>query len=120
LVGKPLANLLLMKGERGDATVTVCHSMTPNLASVCREAEILIVAVGKPGLIKGDMINPGAVVVDAGVNRTKDGIVGDVDFESVARIARAVTPVPGGVGPMTVAMLLANTIRAAEGCNNGN
>lgn len=120
VVGKPLANLLLMKGERGDATVTVCHRLTPNLASVCREAEILIVAAGKPRLINGNMITPGTVVVDAGINPTKDGIVGDVDFESVMRVAGAVTPVPGGVGPMTVAMLLANTVQAAEGCINGN
>lgn len=120
LVGKPLANLLLRKGERGDATVTVCHRLTSNLASVCREAEILIAAAGKPRLINGNMITPGTVVVDVGINRTKDGIVGDVDFESVMRVAGAVTPVPGGVGPMTVAMLLANTIRAAERGINGN
>lgn len=120
LVGKPLANLLLMKGERGDATVTVCHSQTLDLKSICRAGEILIVAAGKPGLIKGDMVSQGAVVVDAGIHRTEQGIVGDVDFESVAKVAGAITPVPGGVGPMTVAMLLYNTVEAADGSGNGN
>jgi len=120
LVGKPLANLLLMKGERGDATVTVCHSQTPDLKSVCLDAEILIVAAGKPGLIKGDMVAPGAVVIDAGIHRTEQGLVGDVDFNSVAKVAGAITPVPGGVGPMTVAMLLCNTVEAADGSGAGN
>lgn len=120
LVGKPLANLLLMKGERGDATVTVCHSQTLDLKSVCRAAEILVVAAGKPGLIKADMVSEGAVVVDAGIHRTEQGIIGDVDFDSVAKVAGAITPVPGGVGPMTVAMLLYNTVEAADGSGDGN
>lgn len=114
LVGKPLANLLLLRGERGDATVTVCHSKTPDLAMFCREAEILIVATGKPGLVTGDMVTEGVVVVDAGINRTENGIVGDVEFDSVAVKAGAITPVPGGVGPMTVAMLLFNVVKAAK------
>lgn len=114
LVGKPLANLLLLKGSRGDATVTVCHSRTPNLAEVCLGADILVVAAGRAGLVTSDMVRRGAVVVDVGTNRTEDGLVGDVDFASVSTRAAAITPVPGGVGPMTVAMLLANTVEAAE------
>ncbi len=114
LVGKPLANLLLLRGERGDATVTVCHSKTTDLTEVVKGAEILIVAAGKPGLITGEMVREGAVVVDAGINRTEKGIVGDVDFESVSVKTQAITPVPGGVGPMTVAMLLFNLIMAAK------
>jgi methylenetetrahydrofolate dehydrogenase (NADP+)/methenyltetrahydrofolate cyclohydrolase len=114
LVGKPLANLLLLKGARGDATVTVCHSRTPDLGAVCRTADILVVAVGRPQLVTADMVKPGAVVIDVGTNRTEDGLVGDVDFAGVVRVASAITPVPGGVGPMTVAMLLHNTVRAAE------
>ncbi len=114
LVGKPLANLLLLKGNKGDATVTVCHSRTPDLVAVCQSAELLVVATGRPGLIKENMVKPGVVVIDAGINRTENGIVGDVDFDRVAPRAMAITPVPGGVGPMTVAMLLANTVQAAE------
>jgi methylenetetrahydrofolate dehydrogenase (NADP+)/methenyltetrahydrofolate cyclohydrolase len=114
LVGKPLANLLLLKGNRGDATVTVCHSRTPNLAEVCLGADILVVAAGHAGLVTSDMVRQGAVVVDVGTNRTEDGLVGDVDFATVSTRASAITPVPGGVGPMTVAMLLANTVKAAE------
>jgi methylenetetrahydrofolate dehydrogenase (NADP+)/methenyltetrahydrofolate cyclohydrolase len=114
LVGKPLANLLLLRGERGDATVTVCHTQTKDLSRFCLDAEILIVAAGRPGLITGAMVSSGVVVIDAGINRTENGIVGDVDFESVAAKARAISPVPGGVGPMTVAMLLANTVQAAK------
>ncbi|MGQ9708619.1 MAG: bifunctional 5,10-methylenetetrahydrofolate dehydrogenase/5,10-methenyltetrahydrofolate cyclohydrolase [bacterium] len=114
LVGKPLANLLLLRGERGDATVTVCHTRTHDLARFCQGAEILIVAAGRPGLITGKMVSEGVVVIDAGINRTENGIVGDVDFDSVAERAQAITPVPGGVGPMTVAMLLANTVMAAR------
>lgn len=114
LVGKPLANLLLLRGERGDATVTVCHSKTEDLAMFCQKAEILIVAAGRPGLITGDMVSDGVVVIDAGINRTEKGIVGDVEFDSVAVKAEAITPVPGGVGPMTVAMLLSNVIKAAK------
>ncbi|UCG43599.1 MAG: bifunctional 5,10-methylenetetrahydrofolate dehydrogenase/5,10-methenyltetrahydrofolate cyclohydrolase [candidate division WOR-3 bacterium] len=114
LVGKPLANLLLLKGDRGDATVTVCHSRTPNLAEVCLGADILVVAAGRAGLVTSDMVRQGAVVVDVGTNRTEHGLVGDVDFAAVSTRASAITPVPGGVGPMTVAMLLANTVKAAE------
>jgi methylenetetrahydrofolate dehydrogenase (NADP+)/methenyltetrahydrofolate cyclohydrolase len=110
LVGKPLAQLLLA----ANATVTHCHSRTRDLAAVCREADVLIAAVGSPRLVTGDMVREGAVVIDVGTNRTDDGLVGDVDFEAAAERARAVTPVPGGVGPMTRAMLLVNTVRAAR------
>ncbi len=114
LVGKPLANMLMLRGERGDATVTVCHSRTADLGAVCREAEILVVAAGRPKLVDGTMVRPGAVVVDVGSNRVGDRLVGDVDFDSAGEVAGAITPVPGGVGPMTVAMLLVNTVTAAE------
>ncbi len=114
LVGKPLANMLLLRGENGDATVTVCHSVTSDLAAVCRTAEILVVAVGRPGLVNGEMVSEGVVVVDAGTNSVNGRLVGDVDFATVAPKAAAITPVPGGVGPMTVAMLLANVVKAAE------
>jgi len=114
LVGRPLASMLLLRGERGDATVTVCHSRTRDLGAVCRTAEILVVATGQAGLVTGDMVSEGVVVVDAGTNSVSGKLVGDVDFEPVAAKASAITPVPGGVGPMTVAMLLANTVRAAE------
>lgn len=114
LVGKPLASMLLLRGERGDATVTVCHSRTQDLGAVCRTAEILVVATGRPGLVTGDMVSDGVVVVDAGTNNVGGRLVGDVDFDSVAVRASAITPVPGGVGPMTVAMLLTNVVRAAE------
>jgi methylenetetrahydrofolate dehydrogenase (NADP+)/methenyltetrahydrofolate cyclohydrolase len=110
LVGKPLAQLLLA----ANATVTHCHSRTRDLPAVCREGDVLIAAVGSPGLVTGDMVREGAVVIDVGTNRTDDGLVGDVDFESVRERARAITPVPGGVGPMTRAMLLVNTLRAAR------
>ena len=110
LVGKPLAQLLLA----ANATVTHCHSRTRDLAAVCREAEVLIAAVGSPRLVTGEMVGEGAVVIDVGTNRTEDGLVGDVDFEAAAERARAITPVPGGVGPMTRAMLLVNTLRAAR------
>ena len=114
LVGKPLASMLLLRGERGDATVTVCHTRTRDMGAVCRTAEILVVAAGRAGLVTGEMVSEGVVVVDAGTNSVGGKLVGDVDFESVAPKASAITPVPGGVGPMTVAMLLANTVRAAE------
>ena len=114
LVGRPLSSMLLLRGERGDATVTVCHSRTPDLGAVCRTAEILVVAVGRARLVTGEMVSDGVVVVDAGTNSVDGKLVGDVDFETVAPKAAAITPVPGGVGPMTVAMLLANTVRAAE------
>jgi methylenetetrahydrofolate dehydrogenase (NADP+)/methenyltetrahydrofolate cyclohydrolase len=110
LVGKPLAQLLLA----ANATVTHCHSRTRDLAAVCREADVLIAAVGSPGLVTGDMVREGAVVIDVGTNRTDAGLVGDVDFEAASERARAITPVPGGVGPMTRAMLLVNTLRAAR------
>jgi methylenetetrahydrofolate dehydrogenase (NADP+)/methenyltetrahydrofolate cyclohydrolase len=110
LVGRPLAFLLL--GE--NATVTVCHSRTRDLAATCRRADVLVAAVGRPALIGAEMVKPGATVIDVGINRTDDGVIGDVDFESVSHVARAITPVPGGVGPMTIAMLLRNTLKAAE------
>jgi methylenetetrahydrofolate dehydrogenase (NADP+) / methenyltetrahydrofolate cyclohydrolase len=110
LVGRPLFSLLL----GADATVTVCHSRTPDLGEVCRRAEILVAAAGWPRLITAEMIRPGATVIDVGTNRTDNGLVGDVDFEAACEVAGAITPVPGGVGPMTRAMLLANTVRAAR------
>ena len=111
IVGKPLALLLLQK----DATVTICHSKTRDLASVTRQADILIAAVGRAKLVTADMVKPGACVIDIGVNRLPDGkLAGDVDFAAVKEVAGSITPVPGGVGPMTVAMLIVNTVRAAE------
>ena len=111
IVGKPLALLLLQK----DATVTICHSRTRDLAAVARQADVLIAAVGRPGLITASMVKPGACVIDVGINRLADGkLAGDVDFDAVREIAGSITPVPGGVGPMTIAMLIANTVRAAE------
>jgi len=110
LVGVPVSRLLLA----ANATVTVCHSRTRDLAATCRRADVLVAAVGVPRLLGGDAVKPGAVVIDVGVNRTDDGLVGDVDFEAAAEVAAAITPVPGGVGPMTVAMLLVNTLAAAR------
>jgi len=111
IVGKPMALLLLQK----DATVTMCHSKTANLASLTRQADVLIAAVGKANMITADMVKPGACVIDVGINRQADGkLAGDVDFAGVREVAGCITPVPGGVGPMTVAMLIANTVRAAE------
>ena len=111
LVGKPLAQLLLGR----HATVTMCHTRTRDLGEHCRRAEVLCVAAGKAGVVTGEMIKDGAVVIDVGINRLETGkLAGDVDFESASRKARAITPVPGGVGPMTVAMLLRNTLRAAQ------
>src|ERR671910_503272 len=110
LVGKPMAQLLLA----ANATVTHCHSRTRDLGAVCREADVLVAAVGSAGLVTGDMVGEGSVVIDVGTNRTDDGLVGDVDFEAARERARAITPVPGGVGPMTRAMLLVNTLRAAR------
>ena len=107
IVGKPIAKLLLDK----NCTVTIAHSRTADLGAVCREADILVVAVGRPQMINGEMVKPGATVIDVGINRTADGkLVGDVDFDSVAPVAGAITPVPGGVGPMTITMLMHNTI----------
>ncbi len=111
IVGKPAALLLLQK----DATVTICHSKTPDLPAVARTADILVAAVGKPNLVSADMVKPGACVIDVGTNRLSSGkLCGDVEFEGVKEVAGWITPVPGGVGPMTVAMLVANTVRAAE------
>lgn len=110
IVGKPMAQLLL----REDATVTVCHSKTPNLPDVAREADLLVVAIGRPAYVDDRFVKPGAVVIDVGINRLADGrLVGDVDFAKVQRVAGYLTPVPGGVGPMTIAMLLKNTVEAA-------
>ena len=110
IVGKPLAHLLLQK----DATVTICHSKSADLAGICRSADLLVAAVGRPKLIGAEMVKPGACVIDVGVNRLPDGkLAGDVDFDAVKRVAGWITPVPGGVGPMTIAMLLENCIRAA-------
>lgn len=121
LVGRPLASLLLLKGERGDASVTVCHSRSQGLDALVRSGDIVVAAVGRAGTVTGNMVRPGAVVVDVGINRLEDPstdkgyrLVGDVDYEPVREVASWITPVPGGVGPMTVAMLLANTVQAAE------
>jgi methylenetetrahydrofolate dehydrogenase (NADP+)/methenyltetrahydrofolate cyclohydrolase len=110
LVGRPLASLLLAR----DATVTICHSRTRHLAEVCSRADVLVAAVGRAHLVSAEMVRDGAVVIDVGINRTDDGLVGDVDFAAVSRKAAAITPVPGGVGPMTIAMLLVNTLKAAR------
>jgi methylenetetrahydrofolate dehydrogenase (NADP+)/methenyltetrahydrofolate cyclohydrolase len=112
IVGKPMAGLLIQKGA--DATVTVCHSRTTDIAAVTRQADIVVAAVGIPEFVKGDMIKPGAVVIDVGINRVNDKLVGDVEFSAAAEKASAITPVPGGVGPMTIAMLLRNTLEAAK------
>jgi methylenetetrahydrofolate dehydrogenase (NADP+)/methenyltetrahydrofolate cyclohydrolase len=110
LVGRPLSALLL----GANATVTICHSRTRDLSQVCARADILVAAVGSPKMVKADWVKPGATVIDVGTNRTDEGLVGDVDFGAVSEVAGAITPVPGGVGPMTIAMLLANTLEAAE------
>ncbi|HIX40391.1 bifunctional methylenetetrahydrofolate dehydrogenase/methenyltetrahydrofolate cyclohydrolase FolD [uncultured Desulfovibrio sp.] len=112
IVGKPLALLLARSGEFGDATVTLCHSRTANLAEECRSADFLFLAVGRPRMVTGDMVKKGAVVIDVGINRTDSGLCGDADYDSVFPQASAITPVPGGVGPMTIAMLLKNTVDA--------
>jgi methylenetetrahydrofolate dehydrogenase (NADP+)/methenyltetrahydrofolate cyclohydrolase len=121
IVGKPMAAILMQKDKHADATVTVLHSRSKNIGEHCRRADILIAAMGQALFVKADMVKPGAVVIDVGVNRvddpaTKNGyrLVGDVDFEAVRQVAGAITPNPGGVGPMTIAMLLSNTVRAAE------
>ena len=118
IVGKPMASLLLAR----NATVTICHSRTKDLPAVVRGADIVVAAVGRPGMVRGDWIKPGAVVIDVGINRTevdvdgetKSKLVGDVDYDAACEVARAVTPVPGGVGPMTITMLMANTLRSAR------
>jgi methylenetetrahydrofolate dehydrogenase (NADP+)/methenyltetrahydrofolate cyclohydrolase len=114
IVGKPLALLLAAKGPGGDATVTLCHSRSADLAGMTRQADILVAAVGSPRLITATMVKPGATVIDVGINRVNGRLVGDVDFEGVSTVAGRISPVPGGVGPLTVAMLLANTVLAAE------
>jgi len=116
LVGKPMALLLLQKGPGGDATVTVCHTATRDPAALARQADLLIVAMGRPEQVTAEWVKPGAVVVDVGIHKRDGGrICGDVDFASVSQVASRITPVPGGVGPMTVAMLLRNTLQAARG-----
>lgn len=114
IVGKPIANMLLQKRKGGNATVTICHTRTKDLVSHTRRADILVVAAGKPKTITADMVKEGVVVIDVGVNRLETGLVGDVDFETVKEKARAITPVPGGVGPMTIIMLMYNTVQAAK------
>jgi len=121
IVGKPMASLLLQDCPGGNATVTICHSRSRDLPSITRQADLLIVAIGKPGFVTGDMVKPGAVVVDIGINRVSDAshpkgyrVVGDVNYEAVSKVASAITPVPGGVGKMTIAMLLMNTLQAAR------
>jgi methylenetetrahydrofolate dehydrogenase (NADP+) / methenyltetrahydrofolate cyclohydrolase len=111
IVGKPVALLALHR----NATVTIVHSRTRDLPAVTRRAEVLIVAIGKPKFVTADMVSPGAVVIDVGINRTDEGMVGDVDYGPVSEVASAITPVPGGIGPMTIAMLLSNTLQAARG-----
>jgi methylenetetrahydrofolate dehydrogenase (NADP+)/methenyltetrahydrofolate cyclohydrolase len=120
IVGKPVAHLLMRKAKGGNATVTVCHTGTKDLASFTQQADILVVAAGRPNTVTGDMIKPGAVIIDVGVNRIPDAtkkngfrLVGDVDFDSAAQVASLITPVPGGVGPMTITMLLYNTLESA-------
>ena len=114
IVGKPIANMMIQKRKGGNATVTICHTGTKDIASHTRRADILIVAAGKPKTITADMVKEGVVVIDVGVNRLPTGLVGDVDFETVKEKAKAITPVPGGVGPMTITMLMANTVQAAK------
>ncbi len=121
IVGKPLATMLMQKSETGNATVTVCHTRTPNIAEHTRQGDIVIAAAGKPATVTGDMLKPGAVAIDVGVNRVEDAskkkgyrLVGDIDFDSASEVASMITPVPGGVGPLTITMLLANTVLSAE------
>ncbi len=121
IVGKPLAAMLMQKGNKADATVTVCHSHTPNLAEITRSADIVVAAIGRPGFVTADMISDGAVVVDVGTTRVPDAsrksgfrLRGDVDYDAVAPKCSAITPVPGGVGPMTIVSLMLNTLQAAE------
>ena len=125
IVGKPLAAILVQKKEGADATVTVCHSRTQNIEQYTKQADILIAAMGRPNAVTADMVSEGVVVIDVGVNRVDDPssergyrLVGDVDFDNVKEIAGAITPVPGGVGPMTITMLMFNTVKAAKFQNN--
>ena len=125
IVGKPVANLLFQKSAGANATVTVCHTGTPDIGAYTRQADILVVAAGRPETVTADMVKPGAIVIDVGVNRIDDPskksgfrLVGDVDYEGVSRVASAITPVPGGVGPMTISMLLLNTLKAAKRIEN--
>jgi methylenetetrahydrofolate dehydrogenase (NADP+)/methenyltetrahydrofolate cyclohydrolase len=121
IVGKPMASLLIQKSRQANATVTVCHSATRDIAAHCRRADILVAAMGVARFVKADMVKPGAAVMDVGVNRIPDPsaksgsrLVGDVDFDAVSAVAGWITPNPGGVGPMTIALLMRNTVRAAE------
>ena len=116
IVGKPMAAMLCQKGRHANATVTICHSATRDIAAHCRRADILIAALGAPEFVKVGMVKPGAAVIDVGVNRVAGKLVGDVDFANVQPVAGKITPNPGGVGPMTIAMLMQNTVRAAEIC----
>lgn len=125
IVGKPMANLLIQDGPGGNATVTVCHSRSRDLPSITRGADILVVAIGKPEFVTGDMVKPGAVVIDVGINRVDDAsnpkgyrLCGDVKYAEAAEVASAITPVPGGVGPMTIAMLLMNTLQSVKQMND--
>jgi len=114
IVGKPMAIMLMQKADAANATVTLCHSRTQNLAEITRTADILIAAIGSPRFITADMVKKGAVVIDVGTNRVENRLMGDVDFDAVCEVAQAISPVPGGVGPMTITILLANTLTAAE------
>ena len=114
IVGKPMAAMLCQKSKNANATVTICHSATREIQSHCRRADILIAAMGVAEFVKADMVKPGATVIDVGVNRVNGRLVGDVDFAGVLPVAGKITPNPGGVGPMTIAMLMQNTVRAAE------
>lgn len=114
IVGKPMAVMLMQRGAGGDATVTVCHSRTRNLPEVTRQADILIVAIGQARFLKAEMVKPGAAVIDVGINRVDGGLVGDVDFDAVKEVAGQITPVPGGIGPLTITMLMQNTLAAAK------
>lgn len=122
IVGKPVATLMMQKHEPGDATVTVCHSATENIKDICREADIIIAALGKPGFVTADMVKPGVTIIDVGTTRVPDSsrksgfrLCGDVDFENVAPLCSYITPVPGGVGPMTICSLMKNTLLAGQG-----
>lgn len=114
IVGKPMGMILVQKGETANATVTICHSRTRHLPSIVRTADIIVAAIGRPNFVTADMVKLGAVVIDVGINRVGERLVGDVDFDDVSEVASAITPVPGGVGPMTIAMLMQNTLTAAR------